>query len=76
MKLHGFPGGAMVKNLPANARDARDPGSIPGSGRSPREDNGNPLQCKNTGVFHGQSSLAGYSPWGHKESDNTACMHI
>ena len=44
MKLHGFPGGAMVKNLPANARDARDPGSIPGSGRSPREENGNPLQ--------------------------------
>ena len=43
MKLHGFPGGAMVKNLPANARDARDPGSIPGSGRSPREENGNLL---------------------------------
>ena len=31
----------MVKNLPANAEDA---GSIPGSGRSPREGNGNPLQ--------------------------------
>ena len=44
MKLHGFLGGAMVKNLPANARDARDPGSIPGSGGSPREENGNPLQ--------------------------------
>ena len=34
----------MVKNLPANARDAGDMGSIPGSGRSPREGNGNPLQ--------------------------------
>ena len=31
----------MVKNLPANAGDA---GSIPGSGRSPGEGNGNPLQ--------------------------------
>ena len=40
----GFPGGAVVKNPPANARDARDVGSIPGSGRYPRERNGNPLQ--------------------------------
>ena len=30
-----FPGGTVVKNLPANARDARDEDSIPGSGRSP-----------------------------------------
>ena len=35
----------MVKNLPANAGDIRDLGSIPGSGRSPGEGNGNPLQC-------------------------------
>ena len=28
----GFPGGAMVKNLPANAGDIRDSGSIPGGG--------------------------------------------
>ena len=34
----------MVKNLPANAGDARDVGSIPGSGRSPGGGNGNPLQ--------------------------------
>ena len=34
----------MVKNLPANAGDLRDVGSIPGSGRSPGEGNGNPLQ--------------------------------
>ena len=37
----GFPGGAVVNNPPANARDA---GLIPGSGRSPREGNGHPLQ--------------------------------
>ena len=37
----GFPGGSVVKNLPANTRDA---GSIPGSGRSPGGGNGNPLQ--------------------------------
>ena len=39
--LWGFPGGLAVKNLPANARDA---GSISGSGRSPGGGNGNPLQ--------------------------------
>ena len=34
----------VVKNPPANAGDIRDTGSIPGSGRSPGEGNGNPLQ--------------------------------
>ena len=35
----------MVKNLPTNTADTGDLGVIPGSGRSPREGNGNPLQC-------------------------------
>ena len=34
----------MVRNLPANVRDARDSGLVPGSGRSPGGGNGNPLQ--------------------------------
>ena len=34
----------MVKNLPANAGDTGAAGSVPGSGRSPGEGNGNPLQ--------------------------------
>ena len=38
----GFPGGAEVK---ASACNMRELGSIPGSGRSPGEGNGNPLQC-------------------------------
>ena len=42
--MWGFPGGAVVKNPPANAGDARDMGLIPGSGRSPGGGNGNPLQ--------------------------------
>ena len=37
----GFPGGSVVKNLPANAGDT---GSIPELGRSTGERNGNPLQ--------------------------------
>ena len=39
-----FPGGATVKNLPANAGDPRDAGSIPGLWRSPGVGNGNPPQ--------------------------------
>ena len=37
----GFPGGAVVKNLPANAGDATDAVSIPGCGRSSEVGNGN-----------------------------------
>ena len=40
----GFPRGIVVKNPLANAGDTRDTGFTPGSTRSPREDNGNPLQ--------------------------------
>ena len=39
--MKGFPGGPLVKNPPANAGDK---GLIPGSGRSPGEGNGFPLQ--------------------------------
>ena len=39
-----FPDGTVVKNPPATAGDARDLGSIPGSGRSLGEGNDNPLQ--------------------------------
>ena len=39
-----FPGGSVVKNLPANPGDPGDAGSVPGSGRSRGVGNGNPLQ--------------------------------
>ena len=42
--MEGLPGGTVVKNLPANARDAGDLGLISGSGRPPGRGNGNPLQ--------------------------------
>ena len=59
-----------VKNLPANAGDLRDTGSIPWSGRSPGGERGNPLQysCLGNPV---DRSLAGYSPWGCRELDTT-----
>ena len=40
----GFPGGSVLKNLPANAGKAGDLSSIPGSRKSPGEGSGNPLQ--------------------------------
>ena len=39
-------------------------GLIPGSGRSPKEGNGNPLQCSWPGESYEKRSLVGYSPWG------------
>ena len=63
----------MVKNPPANVGDIREADSIPGSGRSPGEGNGNPLQdsCLR---MHGQRSLASCSPCGHKELDTTEAI--
>ena len=55
-----------MKNPPASAMDR---GSIPGWGRSSGEGNGNPLQYSEKS--HGQGSLVGYSPQGHKEMDVT-----
>ena len=52
----------VVKNLPANAGDAKDEGSIPGLGRSPGGGHSNPLQHCCLKNPHGQRSLAGYSP--------------
>ena len=72
MCLLGFPGdGIALKNMPANAGDVGDVGLIHGSGRSPGGGHGNPLQYACLENSHGQRSLAGYSLWGHKESDTT-----
>ena len=57
----------LVKNLPAKAGDVRDMGSTPGSGRSPGGPygkSGMPSPAFLPGEFHGQRSLAGYSPQG------------
>ena len=57
--------------MPANAGDVRDAGSIPGSGRSPGEGNGNPLQCS---CLENSMDRGAWQPIvneGHKESDTT-----
>ena len=48
----GFPSGTVVKNQPANVGDARNTGSIPGSGRSFREGNRQPTPVFLPGEFH------------------------
>ena len=53
----------MVKNLHANTGHI---GSIPGSGRSPEEEMATHSVIFLPGESHGQRSLAGYRPWGHK----------
>ena len=60
----------VVKLQPAKVRRKRRR-LIPGLGRSSRRGNGNPLQCSCLESPHGQRSLMGYGPQGHKESDMT-----
>ena len=67
----GFPRGSMVKIPPGNAGGAGDLGLIPGLGRSPQRRPWRPTPVFLPGEPHGQRSLVGYSPWGHKESDTT-----
>ena len=72
----------MVKNLLANTGDMC---SIPGSGKSPGEGNGNPLQYSSLGNPIRERSLMGYHPWDHKkvrhdsatkqQHNNGVCIH-
>ena len=64
----------VVKNPPANAGDIRDAVSIPGWGRSLERGYGNPLRYSYLENPHGQRSLEGYGPRGHKESDTTEAI--
>ena len=63
----------MVKNPPANARDA---GSIPGSRRFPRVGNDSPLQYSCLENSMDREALVGYSSWGCKETDMSSTIFI
>ena len=64
----GFSGGSDGKE---SAWNVGNPGPIPGSGRSSGGGHGNPLQYSGQENPHRQWSMAGYSPWGQKESNTT-----
>ena len=72
--MWGLPGGSVVKNLPANAAGK---GSIPGSGSSPREGNGNPCQysCLGNPMDRGaqQATIHGVTESDMTEQLNDPC---
>ena len=62
----GLPGGSDAKESACNVGDL---GLIPGLGRFPWRRGWQPTPVFLPGESHGQRSLAGYRPWGRKESD-------
>ena len=58
----------VVKNLPTKAGDTGDTDLIPGSGRFPQRRKWQPTPVLLPGKCYGQRSLAGYSPWNHRET--------
>ena len=65
----------MVQNLPAKAGDSRDGEFDPWVGKISWTRKWQPTPVFLPGKFHVQRSLAGYSPWGHKESDMSEHTH-
>ena len=65
-----FPDSSEVKNLPTMQ------GLIPGFGRFPWRREWQPIPVFLPKESYGQRSLAGYSPWGHKESDTTGLLTL
>ena len=64
-----FPGGSRGKEPTCQSTgDVKDTGSVPGSGRSPRGGNGNPLQYS---CLKNPMDREAYNPKGHKELDMT-----
>ena len=68
-----IPLGSERKKSTCNAGDL---GSIPGLGRFPWRREQLPSLVFLPREIHGQRSLAGYSPWGHKESDTTERLSL
>ena len=74
MRVMGFSGGSVVKNLPANTGNMRDVRSFPGQKVTLEEE-----MATSSSVLawkpHGQKNLVGYSPWGPRGWDKTATEH-
>ena len=74
--LRNLPGGATVKNPPANAGDARKAGSIPEWGGSPGEGNGNPLQYSCLGnLLDGGTWWAKVHEVAESDTAEHTCIH-
>ena len=66
-----FPGGPSGKEPTCQCRRSKRPKFSPWVGKIPWRRAWKPTPVFLPGKFHGQRSLVGYSPWGHKESDTT-----
>ena len=66
----------MIQDLPTNAGDSRDAAAVPVSGKIPWSKKWQPPPVFLPGKFHGQKNLAGYSLWGHKDSDTTESIYL
>ena len=75
----GFPGGTSGKESACQCRRHKgyvlNPGFKPWVWKIPWRRKWQPTPVFLPGKFHGQRSLAGYSPWGRKESDTTEAEH-
>ena len=72
----GFPDDTVVKEATCQCRRCRSRGFDPKAGKSPWSRKWQPAPVLLPGKSHGQRSLAGYSPLGHKELDMTEHEHI
>ena len=68
--MGGFPSGSVVKNPPAVQETQETQVHYPGWEITWRR-KWQPTPVLLSGESHGQRSVVGYSPWGHKESDMT-----
>ena len=79
--MRGFPGGTGGKEPTCQCERLERLGFDPGVGKTPWGRKWQPTLVFLPRKFHSQRSLAGYSPWGHNESDTTeqlsayACIH-
>ena len=69
--LGGFPGGARGEEPACQCRRRKRPGFEPWVGKIAQSRARQPTPAFLPGESHGQKGLAGYSPWGHKESETT-----
>ena len=72
----GFPGGTSGKVLACHCRKLKTLEFNPWVGKIPWRRAWQPTPLLLPGRSHGQRSLAGYSPWGCKESDTTEQLHF
>ena len=68
-----FPGGSVVKNPPASAKDAC---LDPCTGKNLWRRKWQPTSVFLPGKSHGQRNLAGYSPWGHKTKEKICSFTV